>query len=78
MLSASPWQKSRGDEEHGECRRHMGKERVQALKCSAPWVMSESRCGFSLQCFTQFVEGTTASEDRSGKSNSLREDLTCK
>lgn len=43
MLSASPWQESRGDEEHGERRRHMGREGVQALKRSAPWDTSESR-----------------------------------
>lgn len=26
MLSASPWQESRGDGEHGESRRHVGRE----------------------------------------------------
>lgn len=78
MLSARPWQGSRGDKEHGERRGHMGREGMQALERSAPWDMSESRCGFSLECFLQVMEGSAAPEDRSGKSNNLREELTCK
>lgn len=68
MLSASPRQESGGgDGEHGEHRRRMGREGMQALKSSALWDTSESRCGFSLECFLQVMEGTTAQKTDLGR-----------
>lgn len=65
MLSARPWQESRGDREHREDRRDMGRKMVQALKCGARWDMSDSRCCSSLELFLQVVAlgGTTAPEN---------------
>lgn len=56
----------------------MGRKGVQALKHSALWDISDSRCGFSLECFLQVVEGTRSPEDGCGKSYNLRGDLICK
>lgn len=55
MLPARPLQESRGDGEHREDRRDLGRKMVQALKCGARWDMSDSQCCSSLELFFQVV-----------------------